>query len=288
MTSPKTLRPKALGLTLALSVVAACATQDGGRYEHQGTGVHSAEEPGYNPHAVEEGPAAMKLESELGVLETADVERTLEGELEDVRACYGRAGKAQEYAGGRVVLRFLVGGDGHVHDVWVVESSLGNYAVERCVVAVGRHVVFTAPSGQRATTFDYPIEFRSTSEVEVLAVDGLKVDHDVAALLPQLAPCGRLARETVSAIVYVEPSGFPGSVGLAAEAALDESVGHCVVQTIRRWKMSTALPGRVTRVSFSIPGALAEREAGASEGAAGDSVSARHAVSSASSRHRRR
>ena len=75
----------------------------------------------------------------------------------------------------------------------------------------------------------------------------------MATFLPQLAACGQLAAEGASAIIYIEPNGFPGSVGLAAGTALDEDVGDCMVQTIRRWKMSATLPGRVMRATFSHP-----------------------------------
>jgi TonB family protein len=184
----------------------------------------------------------------------------LQAHFDDVRACYARAGKAQEYAGGRVVLHFLVGGDGHAEDVWVVESSLGNYSVERCLVEVGRGVVFSAPSGHKATTFDYPVEFRPTSAKQVLDIDGVKIDHDISVFLPQLAACGRLAAEPVVAIMYIESSGFPGSVGLATGAALDEEAAACAVKTIQRWKMSASLPGRVLRANFSIPRVIASQE----------------------------
>ncbi|HVU49683.1 MAG TPA: TonB family protein [Polyangia bacterium] len=220
---------------------------------------------------------SMKLDNEMGVLETADVEDALQARFDDVRACYERAGKAREYAGGRVLLHFLVDGAGHAEDVWVVESSLGNYDVERCLVEVGRSVVFQAPSGHKATTFDYPVEFRSTHEVAVLDVDGLKIDHDLATFLPQLAPCGRLAQEPVNAIMYIEPTGFPGSVGLAASGALDEAAAECAVRTIQKWKMSATLPGKMLRANFSIPAYLASAEA-----------PPRRAASSASGRRRHR
>jgi TonB family protein len=210
--------------------------------------------------AVDPG-ASMNLDNEIGVLDTDDVEATLQEHFDDVRSCYGRAGKAQRYAGGRVLLRFLVSGNGTAQDVWVLESTLGNYDVERCLVEVGRKIRFHAPSGNKATTFEYPVEFRSTKQVEVLDVDGPKLDRDVAALLPQLAACGQLASEGVSAIIYVEPNGFPGSVGLATAAALDEDVGDCVVQTIRGWKMSVAVSGLVVRANFSIPSTIATAEA---------------------------
>src|SRR5206468_12480297 len=86
-------------------------------------------------------------------------------------------------------------------------------------------------------------------------------DRDLSVFLPQLAVCGQLAAEDANAIIYIEPNGFPGSVGLAAATTLDEDVGDCMVQTIRGWKMSATLPGRVMRATFSIPPVIATAEA---------------------------
>ena len=208
-----------------------------------------------------EGARSMQLDSEMGVLEGEDVNATMRDHFDDVRGCYSRAGKAQRYAGGRVLLRFLVAGDGSAQDVLVVESTLGNYDVERCLVEVGRRITFHAPSGRKATTFEYPVEFRSTNQVAVMDIEGLKVEHDLSVFLPQLAVCGKLAPEEATAVVYIEANGTPGSVGLAAGSALDEDVGDCMVQTIRTWKMSATLPGRVMRATFSIPPVIATAEA---------------------------
>jgi len=203
----------------------------------------------------------MSVDSELGVLDTEDVEATLRQHFDDIRGCYQRAGKAQRYAGGRVLLRFMVGGDGISQDVLVVESTLGNYDVERCLVEVGRRIAFQAPSGHKPTTFEYPVEFRSTNQLAVLEVDGVKFDHDLSVFLPQLAMCGQLAAADANAIIYIEPNGFPGSVGLAAGTTLDEDVGDCMVQTIRRWRMSSTLPGHVMRATFNIPPVIATADA---------------------------
>ena len=107
------------------------------------------------------------------------------------------------------MLRFLIGGDGIAQDVLVIESTLGNYDVERCLVEVGRRIAFHAPTGHKATTFEYPVEFRSTNQLAVLDVDGLKIDHDLSVFLPQLAACGQLAAEDANAIIYIEPTGSP-------------------------------------------------------------------------------
>ena len=212
------------------------------------------------PKPIDPG-ASMTLDNEIGVMDTDDVEATLQEHFDDVRACYARAGKAQRYAGGKVLLRFMVAGDGAAQDVWVLESTLGNYDVERCLVEVGRRIHFHAPNGNKATTFEYPVEFRSESGMEILEVDGPKIDRDLATLLPQLAACGQIASEQVNAMVYIESNGALGSVGLATAAAIDEDAGDCAVQTIRGWRMSVGLPGHVVRANFRIPPSITTAEA---------------------------
>ncbi|HEX4406876.1 MAG TPA: AgmX/PglI C-terminal domain-containing protein [Polyangia bacterium] len=276
--SSRTASLSLVTFALALSALSACATDGDERRaadEQERLSRATSYENRPRPQKAYDPAPAMKVDSEMGVLETNDVEDTLQAHFDEVRACYARAGKAQEYAGGRVVLHFLVGGDGHAEDVWVVESSLGNYSVERCLVEVGRGVVFSAPSGHKATTFDYPVEFRSTKAQQVLDIDGVKIDHDISVFLPQLAACGRLAAEPVVAIMYIEPSGFPGSVGLATEAALDEAAAECAVKTIQRWKMSASLPGRVLRANFSIPRVISNGQAAAEPSREASSASGR-------------
>jgi TonB family protein len=253
------MKPAAF-LFLAVAAVVGCGSDKAAQREPARPKV--AARPAATHAAADDSRQAMSVDSELGVLDTEDVEAVLQARFEEIRGCYSRAGKAQRYAEGRVMLRFLVNGDGTSDDVLVLESTLGNYDVERCLVDVGRRISFHAPSGHKPTTFEYPVEFRSTNQVPVLDSDGLKVEHDVAAFLPQLAACGRLAPEGASAMIYIEPSGFPGSVGLAAGSALDEDVGDCVVQTIRTWKMSGGLPGHVMRATFNIPSIIATADAG--------------------------
>jgi TonB family protein len=205
-------------------------------------------------------PPEMAMQNELGVVQGIDVEEVIEGHFDEVRSCYQRAGKAQKYAGGKVTLRFVISGSGQAEDVLVVASDLGNYGVERCLVDVGRRLKFKAPEGNKATTFDYPVEFRSTHEMAVMDLDGPKIEHDISGLLPRLAACGRLAADDVTAIMYIEPSGFPGSVGLAAATNFDESVAGCIIHMIQHSRMSTVLPNRVLRCNFNIPAAVASAE----------------------------
>ena len=248
-----------LSVILIGAVGAGCGSDKAARRE-QGSPEHALKRSSGGIHSADPNPAGMTVDNELGVLDTEDVEATMRSHFDDIRGCYHRAGKAQRYAGGRVMLRFLVGGNGIAQDVLVIESTLGNYDVERCLVEVGRRIAFHAPTGHKATSFEYPVEFRSTNQVAVLEVDGMKFDRDLSAFLPQLAACGQLSAMDASAIMYIEPNGFPGSVGLAAGTTLDEDAADCMVQTIRRWKMSATLPGHVMRAAFNIPPVIATAE----------------------------
>jgi TonB family protein len=252
------MKRAALPLLAIALIGAGCGSDKAARHDEGGMELARKRRA---PKRVADPAPGMSVDSELGVLDTEDVEATLKDHFDDIRGCYQRAGKAQRYAGGRVLLRFLVGGDGVAQDVLVIESTLGNYDVERCLVEVGRRIAFHAPTGHKPTTFEYPVEFRSTNQLAVLEVDGVKLDHDLSVFLPQLSVCGQLAAEDANAIIYIEPNGFPGSVGLAAGTTLDEDVGDCMVQTIRRWKMSSTFPGRVMRATFSIPPVIATADA---------------------------
>lgn len=245
-------------LLIALSP-AACGSDQAARRQGGPQFTMKRRKPAAPPKS-EDPYKAMTLDNEVGVMDTDDVEATIKDHFDDVRGCYARAGKAQKYAGGKVMLRFMVAGDGATEDVRVLESTLGNYDVERCLVEVGRHIRFHAPTGNKPTTFEYPVEFRSSTGAEVLDIDGPKVEHDLANLLPQLAACGSVAEGQVNAIVWVEPNGVAGSVGLATEAAVDEDAGDCVVQTIRGFHMSVGLPGRFVRANLHIPPTLATAE----------------------------
>lgn len=225
------------------------------------------------------GAREMAMDNEMGVYDVADIEETMAQHMDDVRGCYGRAGKARRYAGGKVLLRFHVAGDGKPQDVLVIENDLGNYDVERCLVEVGRNVKFPPPEGKKATTFEYPVEFRSTHDIAVQDLeDSLKIDRDVGNSMRSLTSCGTVSPTGASAVFYVDGAGAIASVGFAAESPLDEQAGACVVKEMRRWRMSASLPGRMLRCRANIPAIIA----------AAEPPSSRPATLSAAARKRRR
>jgi TonB family protein len=204
----------------------------------------------------DEDAGGVQVAQQLGYLSQGDVEGAIERHARTLFRCYERAGEAQSYAQGDVVLRFMVLRTGQVRDVLVVSSELGNYAVERCLVVEGRAIPFPPPDGNQDTDFEYTLKFRASGERSVVNWDAEAMAKDLDAQAASLAACGPPGSDPVQAVAYVRPGGAVVSVGLSSEGALDIMNAMCVVEQIRKWRLPA--DGRhIVRTTFPIGPAIA-------------------------------
>jgi len=64
-----------------------------------------------------------------------------------IRACYEQQLQIHENLAGKITVRWTINLDGEVEGVTVVSSSLGNAAVEQCVLQTIRRMKFEKPEG---------------------------------------------------------------------------------------------------------------------------------------------
>jgi hypothetical protein len=211
--------------------------------------------PGSMPIKVgdETGPEEMALEGGRGTLEQREVDAAMAGHQKELVACADEAGPARRYLGGQVVLRFFVASTGEVSNVLVVSSTVGNFAVERCLVAQGRRLKMAPPRGHKSSDFQYTLELRPAGDTAVVDWAPEKVAREVAQLSPRLGSCGELGPAPVKAVLYIEPGGAVGSVGLASERPLDPEAASCAVDQIRRWRLCGARAGSRRAVGVACP-----------------------------------
>lgn len=195
----------------------------------------------------------VKLDFAQGYFNQGDVNEILEQHTARLTSCYDRAGGAKKFAGGVVKLRFLVGADGGVRDVLVIDTEIGNYPVERCLVVEGRKIPFPKPGGSTGADFDYSLEFRSTRQTHVVDWQKDVLRRQVMAKLPSLGRCGNPGDRAVGAVAYISPRGYIVSVGLASAGPLDTMSAMCVVEEIHKWRFS-ARPdqGQLIRTIFPL------------------------------------
>lgn len=149
-------------LTLLGSFAVGCASG-------KGAGTMVADHPSRHHHVkaketdfdASSGARQMGVDNEVGVYETSDIEETMSGHVDEMKGCYLKAGHTHHASVGTVMLQFHVDGQGATTDVMVVSTDMGNNRLEQCLVEMGRRIKFPPPIGNKATTFEYPVEFRS-------------------------------------------------------------------------------------------------------------------------------
>jgi hypothetical protein len=212
----------------------------------------------------------VDLDFAQGYLNQGEVNEVLERHTARLTSCYERANAAKHFAGGQVKLRFLVGADGVVRDVLVIDTEIGNYPVERCLVVEGRKIPFPRPGGESGADFEYSLEFRSTRQTHVVDWQKDVLRKRVMAKLPSLGRCGSPGvggDRPVAAVAYISPRGAIVSVGLASAGPLDTIAAMCVVEEIHKWRFAPRPDtGHLVRTIFPLgkgrPGALSLRRAG--------------------------
>jgi TonB family protein len=154
----------ALALTSALG--AGCASREAARRQDA---LREAREERHShvqqANDSDDQSSQMTVQGEEGTLNESDVESALQAHVAEIRDCHNVGRRVPPRAGARVLLRLFVDPKGEVDDVAVLESSLGDKAMERCIADILLGVVFERPTGHKATTFDYPVEFRPARQV---------------------------------------------------------------------------------------------------------------------------
>ena len=211
--------------------------------------------PAFRPWAEPAEPAEAEpgfaLKHQIGALDDRDVDAALARHEPRLIACYERAGMLRKYVHGPVRLRFYVSGKGAVTDVRVIDSGLGNFTVERCLVDEGRRIVFPAPGGVRPTDFEYSLRFTASGEIDLVEWGADLIATELGQQSSRLAACGRLGPKPVRAVLYIEPGGGVASAGLSSDGPLASAVADCLVAEMRAWKLPDD-KDHVVRTSFNV------------------------------------
>jgi hypothetical protein len=241
----------------ALALVAGCATQSvssdrGARAPLQQERTESA------VREAQQEPVTMN--AERGAIDRDDAEEAIARHFDRLKRCYEAAGPAMGYAAGPVKLRFDVGVDGHTRGVNVIESRLGNFAVESCLMETAAAVRFPRPHGGARATCEYSMEFRSTEERAVVDLPEEAAAPVQSAILSRLAAdCGAqgLGDAAPAATVYIDRRGQVLSAGFAALTALSADSTGCALASLQRAPLplhGTPLGNGLSRVTVTITG----------------------------------
>lgn len=184
----------------------------------------------------------IEVEGGLGTVDVAAVQQALERSAGAIEGCYKQHAGSKRYVGGEVRLRVRVARDGAVRST-TVDSDLGAWEVERCLIGVARDMRFGKPRGGEAVV-ELPLSFPPRAAAE--AGDG----DELAGKLGALARCGKARAVLVTA--YVGPGGRITTAGFSSERPLPEGWGDCALDRARALRLSDPR-GRVVKLAARTP-----------------------------------
>lgn len=173
-----------------------------------------------------------------GRMEVSAIEAGLAPHSAALSDCYMSKVNRRRWLGGHVVLKWDIKKDGTVTAVKLVESDLGNWPIEKCLLEVARSATFGKPIGGDAD-FSVPLDFTAKGrlvsweeEKGLRAVGGQTVKLDACAKGKVPAP------SDVVVTVYVGPAGKAQSVGFAsAKSTIDDAWADCAEKAAMAWRL---------------------------------------------------
>ncbi len=201
---------------------------------------------------------SMRVESNLGEMDAAQVERVFRQSQADLRRCYDDAAKTQHYLGGRMQLKVQVPPSGQPRAVSVVESTLGSLDVERCVVGLIEKMRFPPPKGGEGE-LTYP--FECASRTPVGNWPSARIAEAIEKKRSALRACTKskstkaksAGAAAFAATLYIGPGGKATSVGFSADAPLDEKLTRCVAKHLLSVQYDDPL-GQMVKVRYDFKG----------------------------------
>jgi TonB family protein len=100
----------------------------------------------------------------IGGLSRDVIDRIIRRHYNEVKYCYEKELTKDRNLYGKVTVVFVIDGTGKVSDALVQQSTMGNEAVEGCIVSHVRRWAFPAPEGGGTVQVTYPYVFKSSAQ----------------------------------------------------------------------------------------------------------------------------
>jgi TonB family protein len=105
---------------------------------------------------------ALEVPQIEGALAAEVIKKVIDANRQQIQYCYEEGLLQVKNLGGRVVVRWVIGGDGSVLSAHILQTSMHNAQVENCLVRKIRGWKFPAPAGGGSVQVNYPFVFRET------------------------------------------------------------------------------------------------------------------------------
>jgi hypothetical protein len=194
----------------------------------------------------------ISIEGLRGRMSVQDIESGIKPHQNELMECYTSRVRSKTHIGGDVEIKWEIGRDGMVKWVQLVESDLGAWPIERCMLEVSQQMSFPKPKGGDAD-FSVPLGFEATRGVLWWSAD--KGEEAVAEVLPQLSECagraGTSNPSNVFATIYVGVRGTVMGAGFASPEndPIPLEWADCAEEVVKTWTLHDP-QGKIAKAGF--------------------------------------
>jgi hypothetical protein len=204
------------------------------------------------------GPNSITISpTTKGYLRAADIKAGVSPEQGRLLACFQDRLKDRPFLSGDLRLQFQVQKTGQVGTASIIESTVGDWSVEYCVVEVARHVTFDRPTGGDGTAeFSMLLHFASDQAAAVEVSTEAKIAPVVTRHASELRVCtgapGGAAPADVTVTVYIGNRGEVKAAGFSAPKPIADTWANCAAKAIAKWTFTDPM-AKIVKAAFHVP-----------------------------------
>ncbi|HTE56358.1 MAG TPA: AgmX/PglI C-terminal domain-containing protein [Kofleriaceae bacterium] len=234
------LVPARRGLVVLVGIAAAALGGCGGGNEDI---LPSGPRVGTGPEGYERGKTRVRDVIQVrskGHLEPHELEAGVSPHRAALGDCYLRRLGDHKFLRGDLVLQAVIESTGQVGEARIIESDVGDWVVERCVIDEARTMRFDPPRGGKQVVFSVPLHFASDQPPMAIWA-GPRTAASAARHTRELDACAGAARVPppgeVTVTMYVTTDGAVAAIGFGSDhpSPVHEAWADCAARTIGRW-----------------------------------------------------
>lgn len=199
---------------------------------------------------VEKARPSVRIRGLTGTLNTDDVHQTMEARQRELDACIMESRRRLRLVSGKIQFSFKIDAEGAVEDVHPIESNIGHFALESCILRVLSETVFPKPDGDASARFEWGLSVEPATKRQPEPIDPATLEKVLDKHASEVREaCETKKRERFTVTAYINRRGKIVSAGAMAEPADAAEKLECVLEGIKGLKMpKQKRDGKVTFV----------------------------------------
>jgi len=211
-----------------------------------------AKEPDKKPEPKAQKSTVPDIKGEIGALDERAVTKTFERLMRKVEVCQDERRKQNEkldFVAGDVALEIRVKEDGSAREVFLTRTTIGDRALEKCIVGEARKIDWPKPVGGREGIAKNGFSLPMKGDRDAVAWDESKVTTELGRVRGALRGCK--APKGTQVTLYVDASGKVLAGGASSSADGGEAAADCLVEQASKMKLPSP-GGWPAKVTFSV------------------------------------